>query len=693
MAEAFVCDYSKAIAEALHEKDEKPPQLKPKEERLEDAYRALCYDEPRVDSDASCFLLAQSLASKHGWALSERLVEGIRQGTSKYQVTKKGDAGHPSDAGIAEEEEELTFQNTASATPAGFASCAVAAFLQVPLNCCLASTKTEVETWLGSYRGPDKLADIEKRMKMLQIDNVDEALDKSNRAHLNEDPTKNIEPWERQEQDEDDEVWADESDPSDFVYESDAIDWTAWEDPSFDPKQLSQPMTGSWDDLRRAVGNLLQELSFAKFAALSKVQMKKLQVSDLLTQLTLTLLVQRGSCPLMEDDGMRTYGTLPLHVFQDGILSGKTDLLPDYLALVQSLIAVDAAATNLTPGIAPATTVGLVSLSKFTSHAKSLKETRKIRKCVLECLEDIGSVIEKSKYSDHRITWALLPLLDIISNRTMDGSILDPSFHDRLTNADAQCLLNSGFFRELILLYCKSQDDSPANTLARKSLLQSIQLLCLESMTLLGKYAWRVPELSKAIHSDDFRVLHNFDSLIWYIMGIQLASAGSTLRMKNAQVVTVDSCRKGYQKGWYCLKSQVVTAIDKIRELRERKEEAKETVWRESILDLQRFTNLLQSSSTLGSIWKMETNKEDLDAWLLPLRSALSVMPAVEPSIDKLSDANGTKSSDNDKVGSPSERPPASYEEDLANVRKSIKVLSLFLENTDRHGGLSSKTD
>ena len=404
MAETFVRDYSKAIADALHEKEEKPPQLKPKEERLEDAYRALCYDEPRVDSDASCFLLAQSLASKHGWALSERLVEGIRQATSKYHVTKVEDAGHPPDADIAGE--ELAFQDTASATPAGFASCAVAAFLHVPLHCCLASTKKEVETWLGSYRGPDKLAEIEERMKMLQIDNVDEALDKSNRAHQDEDPTRTVEPREPQQQKEDDEVWADESDPSDFVYESEAIDWTAWEDPSFDPKQLSQPMPGSWEDLRHAVGNLLQELSFAKFASLSQAQMKKLQVSELLAQLTLTLLVQQGGCPLMEDEGMRTYGSQPLHVLQDGILSGRTDLLPDYLALVQSLIAVDAAATNLTPGIAPATTVGLVSLSNFTSHAKSLKETRKIRTCVLECCEDIGALIEKSKYSDHRVTWA-----------------------------------------------------------------------------------------------------------------------------------------------------------------------------------------------------------------------------------------------------------------------------------------------
>ena len=695
-------DYSKALADALREKEQQSPAAKPIDQRIEDTYRALCFDEPHVDSDADCFLLAQSLASKDGWALSERLVEGIRQGTARYHVV-----------GNNNKVEESTFVATdmntlhvpVTSSPAGFASCAVAAFLQVPLHCCLASSKAEVETWLGSYRGPDKRVDINEQMNNLELENVQEALEKADQSrnktietseNHNEKKDQNLQIVEQQE---DDEVWADESDSSGFVYESDAIDWTEWEDPTFDPKRMSQPLCGKWEELRLSVRSLLLELSFAKLAPLSLAQWKELHVSDSLTQLTLTLLAKQDGCQLMEDEGMRSLGTQPLHVLQDGILSGRKDLLPDFLLTLQSLIAVDrtSRSTGQEASTALASTVGLVSLSKFSLHAKPLKETRKIRKCILECCEDIATLIESASLSNQRLIWTVLPLLDIISNRNMGGSVIDASFYEGVSSPDAQWILNSGLFRELVMFYCKTSDDTTADALARKSLLQSIQLLCLESMHLLGKYAWRVPELSNILHTDEFSSCHSLDYTVWNLMGIELASTGLMLRMKNVKVVTVGSCRTAYQLGLNYLQIGVVTSIDKIIQLRGIKEISNfSNAWKDPILDLQRFTEILQSCPSLSSIWKAETTKDILHTWLLPIQSALNSIPAIEVASEVQEESTVLKvktDDDDDKVGSPPQRSPGTYEEDIAIVRKSIKVLTLSLQTNDIRGSLSSKTD
>ena len=736
----FARNYSKAIADALLAKQQQLQQpTSSREQRLHDTYCALCYDEPHVDSDDNCFLLAASLTAAKSnkneeLALSERLVDGIRQGTAKYlsnvnnesklatTTTRNEDESAVASATIAND----TLQLQTSATPAGFASCAVAAFLHVPLHCCLASSKAEVEGWLGSYRGPrtelwvvdDDEGEQQQQLllKSLTLKNMEEAIEKSNQTTQPQDDNNiSIPPHS-------DEVWALESDPSDFVYESEAIDWTAWDDPSFNPKKLSQPVSGHWDELGNSVGNLIQELSFAKLAPLSQSQWKTLKVSDLLTQLTVTLLVQQPNCPLMENDRLRAFGIRPLHVLQDGILSGRKDLIPDYLSLVQSLIAFDASSNpNESTILAPASAVALTSLSKFSGHAKSLKETRKVRKCILECCEDFGILMARTKYSDYKVIWALLPLLDVISNRTMDGSCLDPAFNDEFANADAQWLLNSGFFRELIMLYCKSPDDdtSPANSLARKSLLQSIQILCLESITLLGKYAWRVPEWSKTIHNDKFRKCHNLDAIVWNLMGVHLANtntAGSMLRMKQTStttttttpvIVTVESCRQVYRDGLEHLRTSVISSIDAIRQLRETTTKNTSSLWKDPILDFQRFTNLLQSCPSLSLIWKSEKQESNygnsnihsttwMDDWLVPIRLSLSTVPAPPAAVVVEPPTTTIKSADNDKAGIPfssdEQRPLTTYEDYLAMVRKSIKILVLSLQE-DTRVSLSSKTD
>jgi hypothetical protein len=121
------------------------------------------------------------------------------------------------------------------------------------------------------------------------------------------------------------EVRAAESDPSDFEYESSHDPQQAlkelemWTE-AFDPIALSKPPPSStgWVDLRQGVANLLSELSYLKFASLSKRRWKLLRVSDLLLQLTLTLLIQpKNASTALLDDKLQQLGIQSLFVLRD----------------------------------------------------------------------------------------------------------------------------------------------------------------------------------------------------------------------------------------------------------------------------------------------------------------------------------------------------------------------------------------
>jgi hypothetical protein len=107
--------YAKSLAEALHERADPP-----KEDLVHDAYVALCHDDPHVDSDDACRLLANALIKEDShYRLSERLIEGIRQATGRTFT------GGPTSASPKEKEEdnggELVWLTSGVATAAGYA--------------------------------------------------------------------------------------------------------------------------------------------------------------------------------------------------------------------------------------------------------------------------------------------------------------------------------------------------------------------------------------------------------------------------------------------------------------------------------------------------------------------------------------------------------------------------------------------
>ena len=687
--------YAKSLADALVEREDAP-----KEGLLHNAYVALCHDDPRVESDQACRLLASALVSDDSpYRLSERLVEGIRQATGRTSTREV--VSNPETE--VDEDEEIVWLPGGVATAAGYASIAVASFITIPLRCCQSSDMAVVNKYLGSYRGPERRREeLGEHMEAHEERSSDDQEVQNLAAGLSAMTSQDSDGSESDRGKDDnliEEVWAAESDPSDYEYESSYNPQQAlreldqWTD-AFDPLTLSKPLPSKdWTELQQAVANLLSNLSYSKLSALSKQQWKALNVSNLLSDLTLTLLLQpeNDSTSLLNEE-LQQLGTQPLSVLRDRV-AAQHDVLGDYLTLIQTLIAVDAAGPMTSKSsLAPATMVGLGALSALcdATHHGQAEAPQRIRQCVLETCEDLAHVMERAGYSAVHVTWTLLPLLDRLTNVRPHGTLWESS---PLTNADAQLLLQSGMFRELIMLYTGSENEETA----RVQLLRSIQIMCVQSTSLLGKYAWRVPELAKLVQTDEFAQEHAVDGLVWNLLGTALAGS-VRLQLKNMPVVTTDQCRERSLDCFERLGQDAEHAIETIKRLRESGDDksGQDDQWKKSVHELSRFSNYLVSCTSLATLWRNAVTADDessarVKSAIDSLRNALSNLPRVPDSVSKPSTE---KSADNDKAGDPVERPTATGEQEEASIRKSIKVLSVSWQpQAQGRESLSSKTD
>jgi hypothetical protein len=296
--------------------------------------------------------------------------------------------------------------------------------------------------------------------------------------------------------------------------------------------------------------------------------------------------------------------------------------------------------------------------------------------------------------------WTLLPLLDRLTNITSQGTILEASCAP-LSTANAQLLLQTGLFRELILLYTdtsKENENDVSRQTARVHLLRSLQAMCIQSVSLLGKYAWRVPDLARIVQSDEFAEQHVVDGMIWNLLGSTLAGGPVRLKIKGVPVVTATECCIRVMTGLERLCSNTETAMSKIRLLRTSTSNVfnDDNGWKESIQDLSRFTTYLVSCPSFATLWRevITANNGSLqkvNATLDSLRNVLSELPRI-PEPPKPTGTNAKKTSDNDKAGDPIDRPASTYgENEVAAVRKAIKILAGYNRGDAPSG--SSKTD
>jgi len=700
----FRRDYAKSLAQALQEKKE--PN---KETLIKETYIALCFDDPRVqEGDEACRLLAHALTRNESpYRISDPLVEGIQQVTERSHVVNTTSLNEKD-----ENEEEIVWHTGGVATAAGYALLAFTCYVKIPLHCCQASGIDVVKKMLGSYRGPKRRQtqeDFESERLALAKSQEEDARIKALSQGLSDmaavqDAEDESTTNEQEQSTEYEEVWAAESDPSDFEYESGQDAQQAlqeldqWPETAFDPEALSKPPESTdWADLKQAITNLLSQLVSSKLAPLSKQQWNSLRVSDLLSQLTLTLLIQpENACTDLLDEELQQLGIQPLFVLRDRVAS-HSHVLGEYLTLVQTLVAVDAAdPTRCNKSLAPATIVGLGALSSLCHATEDNKEApQKIRLCVLETCEDLSHIMEKSRRESDSLStvihlmWTLLPLLDRLTNVTSKGTVWESSCCS-LSNADSQLLLQTGVFRELILLYTCTKDENASSEAVRAQLLQCIECMCMQSTSLLGKYAWRVPDLSKIVQSSTFAQDHVVDGLVWNLLGTTLAGGPVRLKLKNVPVVTAQECLVQVVAGMERLCGNVENAMQAIQQLR-KGSTPEDSAWKEPIQELSRFSNYFISCPSFATLWKTTVTSDDNTAQQVKsaidsLRNALSQLARIPESTKRKAE----KSAENDKAVNPLERPVATHgENEEAAVRKAIKILLA----SGKDSGVSSKTD
>ena len=144
-----------------------------------------------------------------------------------------------------------------------------------------------------------------------------------------------------------------------------------------------------------------------------------------------------------------------------------------------------------------------------------------------------------------RVTLSLLPILDFLTgirSRSDFTFILDDSVG--LNKKEAQSILQSGLFRELLLLYSSTETKTTTFTtmetttptaanVVRHKLLRAILIMSAQSPSILAKYASRVSEFTNILYSDQFvssrkvknqnhHQNHIIDGTLWFALLILL---------------------------------------------------------------------------------------------------------------------------------------------------------------------------
>lgn len=484
-----------------------------------ETYVALCHDDPQVER-TGVDALNRSLISNQEFALSEKLIEGIRQLLSQ---------------------EDGTTKESVSAL-------AWTVFGRIPLECCLTEDLDQASKWIGSYRGVAvALEDDEDYVKIIGKD------DTRLQAALNDDkpkpPTDDTaidSPRSELKHDEYEEVWAAESDPSDYEFES-GYDYQAkvaelenWaEQQQVDPRQLSKPLPDcTWYHVAQVVISLLHNLRYNCIHNLSAQQWKDQHVSNKLTQLAMLLVVPSGQhSPVFEEYTSSIWQRVSLyaiHTFRDAALDEPGVRLKDYLSLLRQLIHVHEASESkaVATSLAPATWMGVTLLSSLCSHItsemKSPARLAVVRNMIFAVVADLSVVLERSFSSEARpaVPWTMAAIFDIITE-------------ENLSSIEGQVCLSCGLLREWLKWWENSSE------VQKPIIEESLRKLSVSSPKLIGKYVWRYPGFAGYVTKNGLPI----NILLWSLTGMALADTSlGAVKWKNTAVSTsapsLDECQK-----------------------------------------------------------------------------------------------------------------------------------------------------
>ncbi|KAL3945483.1 MAG: hypothetical protein SGBAC_000454 [Bacillariaceae sp.] len=570
-AKAFFRQYAAEIAEAFREQED-APRVSSVEESVPELYRSLCFDEPIINSTSANFsvvvsaLSRQLLSKASPYALSDRLVNGVLY-LSKRSTNPKT--------------QNETAKNQDSIAIAKLFFCV---FVQVPLHICEnINSIVVVRKYLGSYKGnlsrateaKDSDSSNENPRNDAKIDQAVQQLSDGLSGTPISAPDNNVD------DDSTKEVWAAESDPSDYDYGEGTPDYPQHstfqfqEDDWLDPTRLSKPDPAmSLDHAQLAVGSLLKHASYNVLEPLFSLSKKEVtSVTTDLSQLIFNLLQPKS--PLANGDADMEASTQdailsPLWVLRDAAiysLSKKQQqqgLDSTYLDVLHTLLAVDQAHLQDMGGVAPsssqstelctASIVGLSALSSWCGMAEI--STQSTTSSVIDAMNDISHVIERAsnRYKSN-LLHSVIPMLELLSGITFEKAKSIPS-----NPKIAQALLNSGFLRQLLLVGLSGDLRTMPN------FHHALWGVSVAHPTTVGKYVARFPETKELVRhyavAKDSTPKECVASVLWNGFGWIHTDASSlqaprvVWKTKAAQEkvaappLTKDECQEVCQKAW-----------------------------------------------------------------------------------------------------------------------------------------------
>ena len=638
---------------------------------------------------------------------------------------------------------------SATSASRGYVELAFVSFGKGPLHCCNAlldldrnkggegvpSKLKATRSFLGTYNGKDTSEDNQQDGRGKDVeDATNQFLDSmahqpdSEKGEMEDTSTiKDEVQAEDDNVDDNDsdsmkEMVAAESDPDDYDYGDDRYSSQAdkkipGDFQSFtqflNVQSLCQSKLLTVHEMSHRVKSLLSELSYRRITMGTK-SWKELDVSNTLVELTFRLLNCLGADDL---DGLGMMFNSPLIALRDRALDGSYghDALDAFLDLIRKLLMSQSAdvgvfaSTNREESkeLSPARVIGMGSLASLCSSLDlsgitKKKQRIKIRTMIMECFDafidciefvrpkknDISSLASSSLPAWVRVAMALSPIIDFVTglkSRSDFGAVEDLA--NPLSNSEAQSMLQSGFFREMILLYAQTectdnketQEAANATDVARELLLRQIFVMSAQSQ-ILAKYVSRVPELTNILYSDGFRTNNTVDAMLWYslLSKMKSSSRGPQILMKG---VASMSGKDMNEKGMSLFMKLCDNSVDCMA--------SRDATDLSLLHDFIRFSNCLCQIPYIVECWvavisEMGKQKQVTDA----LTAIIKALPKLKLASTPKDEGKGGKQK-------PSHDEIEIDTSTKASIRKGCKSLLLYLENMEHSklSRISSKTD
>jgi len=746
----FKSDFSKALAEAIISNEGKSySSTVITIDEIKDTYRSLCFDDPIVDSDRKCRALALTLVDgipldhigleiercdTMKFGLSDPFMKGVLH-TSRQRDEVKGKSTTNTSTSNDNDIDDFHYNgegivNSTNASQ-GYAELAFVVLLVGPLQCVknLLSNDERGKTWicsfLGGYNGrendvPSQMSSNEddihhflRNMNDFTLDETEEEKKDLSTSSQNEDIHNNNNDDDDDHDDDDSmrEIFAEESDPDDYDYGDDRYNAQSLHNMNesilvIDSEVLSKPKILSKSEMQFRIESLLHELTYSRLAYMSKKIWKEWNASKILIELTLTLVQCLEDIPGHDFESLAMLYTKPLMVLRDRALDSNHghDCLDEYVNLIEIFLISEASQVGRTASkvrednLSPSQVIGLSALSALcTNHtilSSSKSSERKMirnvffnaQNALLDCLEFIRRQRKSANDAWVRVVLALVSILDFVTSNNSKGDV-DKGFISPLTTAESQSLIQSGLFREILLLYTDTSDEtttaSVAESIAKDHLLRTIMIMCAQSPTILFKYASRVPELTNILYSLEFSKVNMGDCILWYALLASVQDNGaSVIRFKNTITKSKDELFD------QCILS-TVSLFSSLRESLSQTNDVNQKV----IYDTIWMLNVLQSSPFAIECWKKVADKDSrvMNAISSTLNSLHAVKLPQESSLTDQDKKIQNSNMNNEKTIINAEL--------VAKIRKGCKYLLFAMEQSESSGksnavrGISSKTD